>query len=180
MPPEPPEIRPAAAADLDAINDIYNHYVLHSTCTYQEDPSTAAQRAAWFAAHGARHPVTVAIDGGAIVGWASLSPFHARCAYRLTVENSVYVHPDHHRRGIGRALLRDLLDRAILLGHRQIVAVISADQLPSLALHRALGFRDAGLLRGVGFKFGRWLDVAYLQKSCGTTPSTGESEGAIL
>src|SRR5438067_9508283 len=101
-------IRDAAVADLTAINDIYNHYGLHSTCTYQEEPETAEERAAWFASHGARHPVTVAVVDGQVLGWGSLSPFQKRAAYRNTVENSVYVHPAHQRRGIGRALLADL------------------------------------------------------------------------
>ena len=161
-------LRLARAEDLGAINDIYNHYVLHSTCRYQEEPATAAERAAWFAAHGERHPVTVALEKatGEVAGWAALSPFHPRSAYRFTAENSVYVRAGLHRRGIGRALLEDLLARAQRLGHRQIIAGSSADQSACSARHRALGFTEAGRLRAVGFKFGRWLDVAYLQKSC--------------
>jgi phosphinothricin acetyltransferase len=101
MPPTV-KLRDAAAADLPAINDIYNHYVLHSTCTYQEEPETADARRAWFDAHGPAHPVTVAVDDGVVVGWGSLSPYHRRSAYRRTVENSVYVAHTHHRRGIAR------------------------------------------------------------------------------
>jgi phosphinothricin acetyltransferase len=157
-------IRTATAGDLPAINGIYNHFVGCSTCTYQEEPSTAAEREAWFAAHGPEHPVTVAERAGEVVGWASLSRFHPRSAYRRTVENSVYVRHDRHGQGIGRALLADSVDRAAGLGHRTIVALIDAEQSTSLALHRSLGFTDAGLLRAVGFKFGRWLDVVYLQR----------------
>src|SRR5689334_9592709 len=104
--PEPrPEfsIRLATPDDLPAINDIYNHFVFVSTCTYQEEPSTVDERAAWFAAHGPLHPVTVAESAGEVVGLASLSPFHRRSAYRHTVENSVYVRHDLQRRGIGSA-----------------------------------------------------------------------------
>src|SRR5215213_7135688 len=96
MPPPQPEgdpgvvIRPATADDLGDINDIYNHYVLHSSATYQEAPEPIEGRRAWFARHGPSHPVTVAEVGGRVVGWGSLSPFHARSAYRNTVENSVY------------------------------------------------------------------------------------------
>src|SRR5438477_3224947 len=98
-------IRLASAADLADINAIYNHYVLHSTCTYQTEPETMEARRAWFEHHGARHPITVAEESGQIVGWGSLSRFHARAAYAQTVENSVYVDHRLHRRGIGRALL---------------------------------------------------------------------------
>jgi L-amino acid N-acyltransferase YncA len=157
------QIRAATAADLAAINDIYNHYVHHSTCTYQEEPETIEARQTWFVAHGESHPVTVAIGGDEIVGWGSLSPFHPRSAYRRTVENSVYVRHTHHRRGIGRALLADLIDRARAIGHHAIIAGIDAEQPGSIALHAALGFREVGHLREVGFKFDRWLHVRYLQ-----------------
>src|SRR5579863_1206953 len=95
------DIRPATEADLVAINDIYNHYVLHSTCTYQEEPETLESRRAWFKHHGEKHPVIVTEADGHVVGWASLSAYHARSAYRHTVENSIYIHHQHHRRGIG-------------------------------------------------------------------------------
>ena len=161
-------IRPATSADLDAINAIYNHYVHHSTCTYQEQPSTAQERAAWFASHGLTHPITVAELAGDVVGWGSLSPYHVRSAYRRTVENSVYVRHDAHRRGIGSALLADLVERATALGHRTIIAGIDAEQAPSVALHHRFGFVQVGHLRQVGFKFGRWLDVIYMQRMVGT------------
>ena len=158
-------IRLATAADLGAINAIYNHYVLHSTCTYQEEPSTAEERSGWFAAHGPQYPITVAqSDGGEVLGWGSLSRFHPRSAYRWTVENSVYVRHDLHRRGIGRALLDDLIVRAQSLGHHSILAIIDASQPASVALHRACGFKPVANLKEVGFKFGRWLDVVYMQR----------------
>lgn len=157
-------IRLATPADLPALNDLYNHYVLHSTCTYQEIPSTLEDRHAWFNAHDPQHPITVATDDhGTLLGWGALSAFHSRCAFRFTVENSVYIHPTRHRQGLGRALLADLMERAATLGHHSVLAVISADQAPSVALHRALGFTEAGLLKQVGYKFNRWLDVMYLQ-----------------
>ena len=93
-------IRPATESDLVAINDIYNHYVLHSTCTYQEEPEPLAARQQWFRSHGGKHPVIVAEAGGRVVGWGSLSTYHSRCAYRHTVENSVYVHHQFHGRGV--------------------------------------------------------------------------------
>jgi phosphinothricin acetyltransferase len=158
-----PVIRLATESDLSVINAIYNHYVLHSTCTYQTEPETPDARAAWFASHGPKHPVTVAEVDGEVVGWGSLSPFHRRAAYGRTVENSVYVRHDRHRRGIGRALLLDLIRRATDLGHHTIIAGISADQTASIAMHAAAGFVEVGRLREVGHKFGRWLDVAYLQ-----------------
>ena len=170
----PPLIRPAVPSDLPAINAIYNHYVLHSTCTYQLAPSTDAERQTWFEQHGPAHPVTVAAGpDGRVLGWASISPFLSRPAYRFTVEDSVYVHPDHLRRGIGRALLADLLRRCDDLGYANVIANISADQEPSVRLHRQMGFVEAGRLVKVGFKFDRWLDVVFMQRakgpSCPTT-----------
>jgi phosphinothricin acetyltransferase len=157
-------IRLATALDCPAINDIYNFYVLHSTCTYQTEPETIEARRIWFANHGPTYPVTVAELDGVVVGWGSLSRFHARAAYAHTVENAVYVHHQYHGRGIGKLILVDLIQRGIALGHHTIVALISGEQTASLRLHEKLGFQNAGMLKEAGFKSDRWLDVVYLQK----------------
>lgn len=157
-------IRAATVADLGAINEIYNHYVLGSTCTYQIEPSTAEERAAWFAAHGPEHPVIVAEIDGEVVGWGSLSRFHARAAFRRTVEDSVYIRHDRQRLGLGGALLGELVVRARAVGHHCIIAAIDAEQAGSVALHARHGFAKAGQLREVGNKFGRWLDVIYMDR----------------
>jgi L-amino acid N-acyltransferase len=162
-------VRLAQREDLASINDIYNHYVRHSTCTYQEIPESTEGRKAWFERHGPEHPVTVAEIDGRVVGWGSLSPYHARSAYRFTVENSVYVDHRHHRGGIGTALLADLIARAEAIGHRTIIALIDASQDASISLHVRHGFVTAGHLKDVGYKFGRWLDVVYMQRTLGST-----------
>ena len=159
----PPVIRLASPADLETINSIYNFYVTRSTATYQESPETMPDRLAWFARHGPSHPITVAELGGKVVGWGSLSPFHTRSAYRHTVESSVYVADGMHRRGIGKAIMIDLIARARAAGHHTIIALIESEQLPSLRIHESLGFKTAGNLREVGHKMGRWLDVIYMQ-----------------
>jgi len=156
-------IRPATESDLVAINDIYNHYVRHSTCTYQEEPEPLDGRRQWFDHHGDKHPVIVAEVGRQVIGWGSLSAYHPRSAYGRTVENSVYVHHQHHRRGIGSLLLQELIVRARNLGHRAIIAGIDADQPASVALHAKFRFEKVGHLKQVGFKFGRWLDVVYME-----------------
>lgn len=156
-------IRPAIESDLVAINDIYNHYVLHSTCTYQEAPEPIEDRRQWLHRHGERHPVIVAEMGGCVVGWGSLSPYHARSAYRRTVENSVYVHHQHHRQGIGALILGDLIVRARHLGHHAIIAGIDAEQIASMALHARFHFKKVGHFKQVGFKYDRWLDVIYME-----------------
>jgi L-amino acid N-acyltransferase len=158
-----PVIRAVIPGDAAAISDIYNEAVLNSTATYQEITETLEDRLQWLAGHGPEHPVLVAEIDGVLAGWASLSRFHPRSAYRFTVENSVYIHVDHRRRGLGRALMEDLIERAHQLGYRSIVAGISGDQEPSLRLHHSLGFKEVGRLREVGFKFGRWLDVVTMQ-----------------
>ena len=158
-----PCIRLAREADLPAINALYNHYVEHCTCTYQITPETPEARLAWFRNHDPHHPVTVAELDDNVVGWASLNAFHPREAYARTVENSVYIRHDRQRRGIGRALLVDLIVRARFLRHHTILALISADQPGSIALHEAQGFVKAGHMRQVGWKFDRWLDVVTYQ-----------------
>jgi L-amino acid N-acyltransferase len=160
-------IRPATKSDLAAINDIYNHYVLHSTCTYQEEPEPLAGREQWLHHHGERHPVIVAVQNGTVVGWGSLSAYHARSAFRFTVENSIYVHPAHHRKGIGALLLEDLIRRARELDHRAIIAAIDGEQAASVALHAKFGFEQVGHMKTLGFKFGRWLDVIYMELQLG-------------
>ena len=157
-------VREAVAADAAAINAIYNHYVLTSTCTYQTEPSGLEETRAQMASHCPRHPMIVAEEGGEVVGWASLSPFHGREAYSRTVENSAYVHHTHLRRGIGSALLARLISLGVMAGHRVIVARIDSGGVDSIALHAKHGFERAGELRQVGYKFGRWLDVVYMQR----------------
>jgi len=157
-------IRCATEADLPAIRAIYNHYVLTSTCTFQLEPDTEAERLAWFRVRGDKHPVTVAEVGGAVIGWGSLSRWKERAAYDRSVEASVYVAADQHRRGIGRMLLLDLVDRARALGHHAVIGGACTEHPGSIALQESVGFERVGCFREVGFKFGRWLDVLWLQK----------------
>lgn len=157
------QIRLARESDLAAINAIYNHYVLHSTCTYQLTPESEESRIEWLRARGPEHPVTVAEREDEIVGWASLNRYHSRAAYARTVENSIYVRHDQQRRGIGRALLADQIERARQLGHHTILAIISAEQTASVALHEAAHFQKAAHLRELGWKQGQWLDVVFMQ-----------------
>jgi len=158
-----PQIREATAEDLGAIEGIYNHYVIHSACTYQETPGSLEERRTWFDAHGPGYPIIVAEIDGKIVGYGSLSPFHSRSGYRFTVENAVYVRDEFRGRGIGGLLLGELIRRAHLLGFRAIIACVDAEQTASLRLHERHGFVRCGLFRQIGFKFGRWLDVVYLE-----------------
>lgn len=156
-------IRLATSDDLGIIREIYNYYVETSTCTFQLEPDTEAQRLAWFQGRSPVHPVTVAEVGGEVVGWASLSPWHARAAYARTVEASVYIRHGLHRRGVGRLLLLDLIERARNLGHHTIIGGACTEQTASMALQESLGFEKVGYLRQVGYKFDRWLDVVYMQ-----------------
>ena len=162
----PLTIRLATADDLPAINAIYNHYVPISTTTYDIELMSLETRRKWFENRDAIHPVTVAHHEDApsdIVGWGSLHTFRGKPGYRLTVENSVYVHPDRQREGIGSAILLDQIERARALGLHAIIAGIDAEQLPSLALHYKHGFREVGRFGQIGYKFDRWLDVIFME-----------------
>jgi len=157
-------LRLATTADLPTINDIYNYYVDRSTCTYQTEHETLADRQAWFADHSPdKYPVTVAEIDGAVVGWGSLSKFRPRAAYAPTVEASIYIHHDFHRRGLGRLLLVDLIARARAAGFHSLIGGASAEQTASIALQESLGFQHVARLKEVGYKFEQWLDVVYLQ-----------------
>jgi phosphinothricin acetyltransferase len=157
-------LRLATAADLEIINDIYNHYVGVSTCTYQEEPETLEARKKWFESHRPEaHPIIVAAVQGKVLGWGSLSPYHSRCAYRFTVENSVYIHHEHLRQGLGSIILKDLIARARKMGYHAIIAAIDGSQTASIVLHQKHGFTEVGHFLEVGFKFGKWLDVVYLE-----------------
>jgi phosphinothricin acetyltransferase len=155
--------RPALLSDCPAISDIYNYYVRHDTCTYQEVPERLEEREQWFRDHGPQYPVIVAESEGRIVGWASLSPYNKRSGYRYTVENSVYLDPEWRQKGIGTVLLQELIDRATALGYRTMIAVISAEQVASIKIHEKFGFIQGGHLKGIGLKFSQRLDVLYYQ-----------------
>ena len=172
-----PTIRLATADDLAVINDIYNYYVLRSTCTYQLEPESIEARRAWFDAHPPnQYPVTVseiANEKGIseVAAWGALSKFRERAAYAPSVEASIYVRHDMHRRGIGRALLVDLIQRARDFGFHTLIGGVSADQTASLALQENLGFQRVAHFKEVGYKFGQKLDVIFLQLMLNENPA---------
>lgn len=157
-------IRLATRADAGDINSIQNHYVVHSTATFLTEPLTLEQRLAWFENRSQAHPVIVAQADGLVAGWGSLEVFRPRPAYRHTAEFSIYVHPERHRRGIGRAILTDLVARASALGHHTLVGGCCSESTAVIALLEASGFSRVAHFREVGRKFGRWLDVVFLQR----------------
>lgn len=159
-------IRDATAEDLTAIAALYADEVLTGTATFEETPPSDADMAGRFEAVRARGlPWIVAEIDGALAGYAYLSPFRNRNAYRYTVENSVYVAENAQGRGVGRALLTALVERARDLGLRHVMGAISdsATSAASIALHERLGFERAGTWRQVGWKFDRWIDVHVMQ-----------------
>ncbi len=159
----PPQPRLATVADAAAINAIYNHYVRTSAATFQVEDETTEEREEDLRARAARQPMTVLEAEGAVVGWGALSPFQSRCAYRDTVELTAYVRQDCHRSGFGRAIVQDLIARAKSLGYGTVLAVSCEESIGMIRLLKSLGFEEAGRLRRVGSKFGRQLDVVYLQ-----------------
>ena len=158
-------VRPATPADLPAIHEIYNEAVRNTTATYDHKPRDFAYRERWFQDHEeARYPVFVATGPGEhVLGWSSLSQYHDRFGYRFTAENSVYVAAGQRGRGIGRMLLPPLIATARRRGLHVIIAAIDAQNEASVRLHASFGFQQVGLFREVGHKFGRWLDVLYMQ-----------------
>lgn len=161
-------IRPTEAEDLAAIRDIYNHYVRTSTVTFDEEetePAVWEHKLTLLAETGL--PFLVAVDAaGTVLGFAYAQHWRAKSAYRFSAENTIYLSPDAAGRGLGKALLEALLDASARAGLHELIAVIEPTAAgASIALHRRYGFVDAGHLKGVGVKFGRTLDVVFLQKS---------------
>lgn len=159
-------IRDAAPADLPLVGALYGREVLTGTATFELDPPTPEEMARRFAAVR-RHdlPWLVAELDGAFAGYAYASPFRPRPAYRYGVEGSIYVEEAARGHGVGRALLESLVERVRAMGLRHVIGAISDSDTsaPSIALHRSLGFREAGVYRQVGWKFDRWLDVTLMQ-----------------
>jgi len=164
-------IRDAAETDAEAIAGIYGHHVLNGTASYDlEPPSAESHRAKIRSVQQAGWPYIVAEEGGRVTAYAYATQIRPRAAYRFTAEDSIYVHPDHMRRGIGRALLATLLERCSQCGFGTIIAVIGGAEPASIGLHSALGFHEVGRLKAVGFKFGRWLDSVYMQRDLPAAP----------
>ena len=158
------DIRDADGSDIAGIAAIYNHAVAQTTAIWNETQVDHANRAAWMAdRHRAGYPVQVAVEAGDVLGYASFGDWRAFDGYRHTVEHSVYVRADQQGKGIGRALMVALIGRARAIGKHAMVAGIEAGNHGSIRLHESLGFRQVGLLPEVGTKFGRWLDLAFLQ-----------------
>jgi phosphinothricin acetyltransferase len=158
-------VRPAGEADLPAILAIYNDAVVNTTAIWNDTVADAANRRAWFEGRQRQnYPVFVAAEGEAVVGYASFGDFRAFDGYRFTVENSVYVRPEARRRGVASALLPALIARARELGKHVMVAGIAGDNEISIRLHARHGFVESARMPEVGTKFGRWLDLVFMQR----------------
>jgi phosphinothricin acetyltransferase len=160
------EVRDASAADLPAILAIYNDVIATTTAVYREDPAPLDDRRAWWEDRvGRGYPVLVAEEAGVVLGFASFGDFRTWPGYRFTVEHTVHVRSDCRGRGVGHALMTVLLARGRALGKHVMMAGVDAENTGSIRFHERLGFERVGHLRQVGFKFGRWLDLVFLQKT---------------
>src|SRR2546423_1600461 len=160
------QVRPANRKDLPEILEIYNEAVLNTTASYDYEPRTLEHRTTWYEERvKAHYPIFVAEDGkGQVVGWSALNPFHSRIGYQFTAENSVYVAAEQRGKGIGKLLMPPLIDGAKARGLHAIIAAIDAQNEASIRLHARFGFEKVALLKEVGFKFNRWLDVVYMER----------------
>lgn len=167
-------IRDAGAGDLPAITAIYAHHVLHGTGTFEEEPPGEAEIAARMAkVQEAGCAWLVAENEGEIVGYGYFAQIRDRSAYRYTAEDSIYVRDDVRGMGVGKALVQALLHRAAERGFRQMIAVIGdSDNVGSIGLHASLGFRNVGVMKAVGLKFGQWVDVVTMQRALGDAERT--------
>jgi L-amino acid N-acyltransferase YncA len=168
------DIRPAEEADLPLITEIYEHAVRHGTATFElVPPDLAEMNRRYRALIDGGFPYFVATIEGRVVGYAYAAAYRARPAYRFTVENSIYLQPSIHRRGIGQQLLQRLIVECEARGYRQMIAVIGdSANAGSIGVHTRTGFTLIGTHPNVGLKFGRWLDIVTMQRSLGDGAST--------
>jgi phosphinothricin acetyltransferase len=167
-------VRPAAPADLPAIQAIYAHHVLHGLASFEEvPPSVDEMRRRYEDVARQGLPYLAAEETGEVLGYGYCTLYRTRSAYRYTLEDSIYVKQGLHGKGIGKAVLKELIARCVALNYRQIIAVIGdSANAGSIRLHASLGFVRAGLLRSTGFKFGRWVDSVYMQLPLGAGDGT--------
>jgi phosphinothricin acetyltransferase len=159
------QIRAATEGDLPGIFAIFADVVRNSTAIWIDDPGTIEDRRAWLLLRRSQnYPVLVAVENGKVLGYGSFGDFRPYEGFRGSIEHSIYVAPEAHRRGVGRALLTALIAAAQELGKKVIVAAIDADNNASIELHRAFGFVETGRMPGVGEKFGRPLDMVLMQR----------------
>ena len=156
-------IREAVVEDLQAITEIYNEAIRRTVATFDTEPKHLAEQEEWFNEHGAKNPILVAELSGKIVGWASLSKWSDRCAYADTAEISLYIEECHQGKGIGHALMRSILERGRQAGLHTLIARIAEGNEVSIHLHESLGFKHVGIMKEVGRKFDRLLDVYLMQ-----------------
>jgi phosphinothricin acetyltransferase len=160
------EIRDATEPDLPGILGIYNEVIATSTAVFHDRPVSLEDRRQWWQARtGQGYPVLVAIDSAGVAGYATFGDFRSWPGYRYTVEHSVYVRADRRGSGVGAELMKVLIARAEAAGKHCMVAGVDAANTGSIRFHERLGFEKAGVLREVGFKFGRWLDLVFLQRA---------------
>jgi L-amino acid N-acyltransferase YncA len=158
-------VRHATENDLPGILEIYNDIILNTTAVYYYEPHTLEMRREWFMERTKKgFPVFVAVEGDKILGLSSIGPFRVPTAYQFTVENTVHVAADARGRGVGKALMPPLIESAKDLGMHSVIAGIDATNVVSLHLHRSFGFEEVAHFKEVGFKFGRWLDLKFLQR----------------
>ncbi len=157
-------IRPAEIGDLDPINDIYNAAIRDSTATFDTQEKTRDERRRWFEDHGPRYPILVAEIDGRVVGWTSLSRWNQKPAYDISAETTFYVATEFRGQGIGRALKGAIIDEARRHGFHSLIALVTSESQASLHLNRNFGFVEVGVLKEIGRKFDRLLDVVILQK----------------
>jgi len=158
------EIRKAKLKDLDAIGKIYNYEVMNSTATFDTKLRTKKQLLEWFHEHRTKYCIIVCENNNEIVGWASTSRWSDRLAYRFTAENSVYVRKDFRGKGIGRRLLSELIKHSVKAGFHTIIARIAEGNQTSIKMHSESGFETIGIMKEVGLKFNKYIDVTLMQK----------------
>jgi len=156
-------IRAASESDQQAIMEIYNDAVLNTTATFDTEPRSLQNQMEWFRKHKKNHPVFVAEENNKVVGWASLSPWSDRCAYDTTVEVSVYIHKDFRGKGVGSQLLEKVTEEGRKVNNHTVISRITQGNEVSIHLHEKLGYRHIGVMKEVGFKFGKFLDVNLMQ-----------------